>query len=203
MLSSIPSHRCPALHLVHTLLLVQLGHVYLGLELAHDVDVAFRNAACERDDDTLPPVAIDDASVDFFYKRLGGGHALINSVYGGLVTFSVRVRYIIAQPDVAPLHRRIQLGELTDNLIIKVIDSTVILPQLLDALGRDEAATNQVLQHAFGNPLRILHLALVPGKLTDEIRSDELQLEVWIKTPTQEESNTHSCFPSQPPERDV
>ena len=155
-----------------------LSHVYFGFELAHDVYVTFCNAACERGDEGVLSVAIDDTSVDFLHECLRIGYALTYLVYDGFVAFAVRVRHIVAQSDVTPLYGCVQLGKLSDNLVVKVIDAAVVLPQLLDALGWDKTAANQVLQHAFRYPLSILHVTLVTGKLLDEIRVDELQLDL-------------------------
>ena len=59
------------LHPVHTFLLVPLCHVYLGLELAYDVNVACRDASCERGYDDLPSMVFDNPPVDFSDERLG------------------------------------------------------------------------------------------------------------------------------------
>ena len=157
------------------------GHVYLGLELAQDVHVAFRDASRERGDDGVLPVAIDDTAVNLLHKHLGVGHALADPVYDGLVALAVRVGHVVAQPDVAPLDDGVELGELSDNLVVKVVDAPVILAQLLDALGRDEAATDKFLHHALRYPPGILDIALVAGKLPDEVGVDELQPEVRLK----------------------
>ncbi len=95
------------------------------------------------------------------------------------------------------LHRSVKLAQLTHNLVIKVVDATVVLPQLLDALRRDKTSTNKFLEHALRYPLGILDITLVSEKLLDEIRVDELQAGVRFKHAPIRESNKHSCFPSR------
>lgn len=96
----------------------------------------------------------------------------------------------------AALHRSVKLAQLTHDLVIKVVDTTVVLPQLLDALRWDKASTNQFLEHALRYPLGILDITLVSGKLLDEIRVDELQAEVRLKhAPYGNPINTHAFHP--------
>lgn len=96
----------------------------------------------------------------------------------------------------AALHCSVKLAQLTHDLVIKVVDTTVVLPQLLDALRWDKASTNQFLEHALRYPLGILDITLVSGKLLDEIRVDELQAEVRLKhAPYGNPINTHAFHP--------
>ena len=157
------------------------SHVNLGLELAHDVHVAFRDVSLQRGKYGFLPMAVDDTSMNFFHEHLRVGDTLTYLIYHALVALAVRVRHIVTQADVATLHNRIELAKLADNLVVKVIDTAVVLPQLLDALWWHITPTHQILLHALGYPLCILHIALVTGKLLDEIGIDEFQLEVFLQ----------------------
>ena len=126
-------------------------------------------------------MVFDNPPVDFSDERLGICFPLAYFDDRVLVTLAVRTRDVVAETYVAALHRSVKLVQLTHNLVIKVVDSTVVLPQLLDALRWDKAPTNQFLEHALRYPLGILDITLVSGKLLDEIRVDELQAEVRLK----------------------
>lgn len=141
-------------------------------------------------------MVFDNPSVDFSDERLGicFSHAYFDDHV--LVILAVRTCNVIAEPYVATLYRSVKLAQLTHNLVIKVVDTTVVLPQLLAALRRDKARTNQFLEHALYYPLGILDITLVSGKLLDEIRFDELLAEVRLKhAPYRNPINTRAFHP--------
>ena len=123
----------------------------------------------------------DDASVDFLYQNLRVWHTLGYFPHHVLVALTVHVGHIIAQSDIASLHHGIKFGKLADDFLVKVEDTSVVLPELLYILKRHETATDKIFHCALGNPLRVSDISFVFGQLFDEIRVDELQVKMGRK----------------------
>ena len=160
---------------------MSLGNINFLTDLSHHIRVCLSNDSCECCNNSLPPVAINDTSVDFFHEHLGIGNTFRYTSYDFFITLAVSIGNIVAQSDIASLQCGIQLGQFPVNLIVKVEDAPVILPKLLDSFRRYKTSTHQFLQHALCNPLSILYVTLVARQLLDEIGIDKLQLEMGFK----------------------
>ncbi len=168
-------------HLVQAFLLVFLREVQLIPELAHGVLLRLRDYSRQCCQDGFSSVSVSDAAVDFLDEFLRFGDSLAELPHHILVTLGVRVRHVVAKTDVAALHHAVEFRELAYNLRFKIKDTAVILPQLLNTLGRNETAAHQILQRTLRYPLGILHVALAARQLLDEIGIDKLQMEMRLK----------------------
>ena len=98
------------------------------------------------------------------------------------VTLSIGRRHIVADADITAMQGRIKFAQFANALGIQVRYPAVVLTELLDDIGRYIAAADKILQQTGRYPLRILHVALLPGQLLDEVRIDQLQLyDVWFQ----------------------
>ena len=54
---------------------------------------------------------------------------------------------------------------------------------MLDKIIRHITPLDEILEKAGGNPFRILHVTLLSGKLLDEVRIDQLEIDVVLQHP--------------------
>ena len=85
------------------------------------------------------------------------------------------------QSDIASLHHGVKFGQLADDFLVKVEDTSVVLAELLYILRWHETATDKIFHRALGNPLRVSNITFVSRQLFDEIRVDELQVKMGRK----------------------
>ena len=126
-------------------------------------------------------MTINDAPMNLIHKYFGIGNTLRYTSNYFFVTLAVSIRHIIAKPDVTPLHDSIQFRKLAVNFIVKIVNTTVILPKLLDTLRWYKTTANQILEHTLSNPLGIFNITLMTRQLFNKIGIYKFQLEMRFK----------------------
>ena len=149
--------------------------------LPYHVDVSLVKVGRYGGDYLLPPMLVDGASVHQPRQLFGTRLAFGDLVDDALVTLPFDLGDEVAETEAAPLHHGVKLVGVVHQVFILVEYATAVLAHVLNHRVGHETAAYQVLLHALGYPLRVLHVALAVGELLDEIRVDQLERHVVEK----------------------
>ncbi len=106
---------------------------------------------------------VDCSSVYHFHQFLRIGYAIYDCLQHGLITSGFDSGDVVAQAESTSLKCGIEFVAVVGHVFVEVHDASVQLAHVLDYRLGHETASDEILQEAFGYPLRILDIALAAG----------------------------------------